>query len=423
MAKVPEPASGASPGTDPIEDAEDTGFVPMYNLPPAERARNRTQMDLILNMLEEEERIELERRRARDRERRREELEQLRANAKAGPERSQKAKEMQKKMGKALLKNMADAREKEEMEKARQEREDMEKEEARRSRKPRKCVSWAELPKQERSSPCSPGHDASVPVLPGRPPMRTHVVERFPARSGASSPPPPVPQGDSDDESDPPSPAPSDSDASGEIRSDSVPFPTPEHAQSDDGSDDEDEPVESHGSDDGFDIDAMQHQREIALAYFERRNTIGADAARAMSGHSPDLGGGENEWDQEASRPRDFPGFFFCSCHGGTNGDVRLSRTSLSRPCSQGLGQNLPSPNSNPSGWHKLTTRDRPPRRYPLLSRRLPCFPTLPAADCAAPSAWAGSKAASLLVTVTATAEKTKAMRPQTRALASSWMR
>ena len=308
MERPPQPASGASSGTGPTQNAEDTGFVPMHRLPPVERARNRAQMDRILDMLEEEERIESERQQARDREQRREELEQLRANAKAGPERVKAAKEMQKKMGKALLKNMADARERDEKEKARQEREDLEREEARRSRKPRKSVSWAELPKQERSSARSPTHDASGPDLPSRLPMRPHVVERFPARSGASSPPPPVPMGDSDDESDPPSPAPSDSDASGEIRTDGVPFPTPEHAQSDDGSEDEDEPVESHDeSEDGFDIDAIQHQREIALAYFERRNTIGVDAARAMSAHSPDLDGGENEWDQEASR---FPALY-----------------------------------------------------------------------------------------------------------------
>jgi hypothetical protein len=311
---------------------------------------------------------------------------------------------------------MADVREKEEKEKARQEREDMEREEVRRSRKPRKSVSWAELPKQERPSP---RHDDSVPNLPGRPPMRPYVVERLPARSGASSPPPPVPMGDSDDESDPPSPAPSDSDASGEIHSDSVPFP--EHAQSDDGSEDENEPVESHGSDDGFDIDAMQHQREIALAYFERRNTIGADAARAMSAHPPDLGGGEDEWEQEASRLRDFPAFC-CSRH-GADGDFP-SRTSLSMPRSQGLGQNLPSPDSNPSGWHKpiSTTPDCPLLQHPLLSRRLPCFPTRPAAHCAARCAWAGSKAANWLATVTATAKEVKAMTPRTRALANSWM-
>src|SRR6202008_1674124 len=167
------------------------------------------------------------------------------------------------------------------------------KEEARRSRKPRKCVSWAELPKQERS-----GDDSVVPDLPGKLPMRPYVVERFPARPGASSPPPP-PAGDSDDESEPPSPGPSDSSG---IHSDGIPFPTPGHAESD-GSEDEDEPLESHGSEDGFDIASMQHQREIALAYFEKRNIIGADAARAVSAHSHDLDGGENEWEQEASRP------------------------------------------------------------------------------------------------------------------------
>ena len=47
----------------------------------------------------------------------------------------------------------------------------------------------------------------------------------------------------------------------------------------------------------------MQHQREIALAYFEKRNTIGADAARAMSAHSHDLDDDDDDWEQEASRP------------------------------------------------------------------------------------------------------------------------
>lgn len=294
MEKVPEPASGAS--SSPVLDTEETGFVPMYRLPPAERVQSRVQMGRILDMLEEEERIEEERHQARDREQRREELEQRRANAKAELERTKTAKEMQKKMGKALLKNMADAREREAMDKARQEREDLEKEEARKSRKPRKCVSWAELPKLEKSD-----DDAAVPNLPGKLPMRPYVVERFPARSGASSPPPP-PVGDSDDESEPPSSVPSDSDTPSGIPSDGIPFPTPEHDQSD-GSEDEDEPLESHGSEDGFDIDSMQHQREIALAYFEKRNTIGADAARAMSAHSHDLGGDENDWGQEASCP------------------------------------------------------------------------------------------------------------------------
>ena len=80
---------------------------------------------------------------------------------------------MQKKIGKALLREMVDAiaREQKEEEKARQEREDMENEdsEVRRSREPRKCVSWVELPKQERSD------DDAVKV-----PMRPYVVERFP---------------------------------------------------------------------------------------------------------------------------------------------------------------------------------------------------------------------------------------------------
>lgn len=300
-----EPAADASSGAGPIEDVGDTGFVPMYRLPPAERVRNRAQMDRILDMLEDEERIEEERNQAREREQHREEVEQRKANVKAELERIKVAKEVQKKMGKALLKNMADAREKEAKDKARQEKEDLEREEARKSRKPRKCVSWAELPKQEKSSSARSDGDGARTRNGARPsgklPMRPNVVERFPVRSGASSPPPPIPVGDSDDESNPPSPDPSDSEAGGEIHPNSVTFPRPEDALSD-ASEDEDELDESQEleEEDGFDIDTMQHQREIALAYFERRNTIGADAARAMSAHSHDLGG-EDEWEQEAS--------------------------------------------------------------------------------------------------------------------------
>ena len=299
MEGVPEAAPGARSGTGLLGNAEDTGFVPIYRLPPAERARNRAQMDRILDILEEEERIEEVRNQARDREQRQEELERRKANAKAELDRLKAAKEMQKKMGKALLKNMADVRDKEEKEKARQEMEDLEREEARRSRKPRKSVSWAELPKQDKSFTRSDGdgddawaRDGAKP--PGKLPMRPNVVERVPTRSGASSPPPPVPMGDSDDESDPPSP---DSDSGKGISSGGVPLPHPEHAM-DDGSEDEDELVDGQGSDDGFDIDAMQHQREIALAYFEKRNAIGADAARVMSANSHDRGG-EDEWEQE----------------------------------------------------------------------------------------------------------------------------
>jgi hypothetical protein len=268
----------------------------MYRLPPVERARNRAQMDRILDILEEEERVEEERNLARDREQRQEDLERRKANAKAELERLKAAKEVQKKMGKALLKNMADAREKEETERARQEKEDLEREEARKSRKPRKSVSWAELP-QDKSTTRSDG-DAARPL--GKLPMRPNVVERFPSRPGASSPPPPVPMSDSDDESDPASPDPSDSDPGEGISSDGFPLSHAEPPLLSEGGEDEDGHDDSQGSEDGFDIDAVQHQREIALAYFEKRNAVGADAARAMSAHSHDVGG-EDEWDQEAS--------------------------------------------------------------------------------------------------------------------------
>ena len=301
MESISGPASGPIASTAaPIVDAEEVGFVPMYRLPPAERTRNKAQMNHILDMLEEEERLEEERDAARERRQQREELEKRKANARADLERLKSLKDMQKKMGKALLRNMADAREKDEEEKAQRVREDLELEEARRSRKPRKSVSWAELPKSEKPSARSDEDDTWEVDGAGpshRVPMRPDVVERFPTRPiGSASPPPPI--ADSDDESNPPSP---DSDEGDELHSDRVPSPGPEPPLSDDtGDGDEDEPVEDHASEDEFDIDAVQHQREIALAYFEKRNKIGADAARALSAHAHEPND-EDEWDQEAS--------------------------------------------------------------------------------------------------------------------------
>ncbi|KAN0127990.1 hypothetical protein V8E53_014167 [Lactarius tabidus] len=289
METASQPTASATPSTAPIVDAEDATFVPMYRLPPAERARNKAQMNQILDLLEEEERVVEERNETRDRQQRREELEQRRANAKAELERLKSLKDMQKKMGKALLRNMADAREKEEQVSLQRVREDLELEESRRSRKPRKSVSWAELPKSERlpSDDTGPSH---------RIPLRPDVVERFPTRPIASPSPPP-PTADSDDESNPPSDEDDDDDDDDdELHSDRAPSPSPEPPLSDD-TGGEDEPAEGHASDDDeFDIDAVQHQREIALAYFEKRNKIGADAARAMSAHSHEP---NDEWDQE----------------------------------------------------------------------------------------------------------------------------
>ena len=293
MESSSQPAASAPANTTPIVDAEteDASFVPMYRLPPAERARNKAQMHRILDLLEEEERVEGEQTEARDRQQRLDTLEQRRANAKAELERLKSLKDMQKKMGKALLRNMADAREKEAQASADQVKADLELEESRRARKPRKCVSWAELPKSENAAqqPLSSSSSSS------RIPLRPDVVERFttPSRPIASPSPPP-PSADSDDESNPPE----DEDDEDERQEAEPPL-------SDDTGGEEDEPAEEGGqdaSDEEFDIDAVQHQREIALAYFEQRNKIGADAARAMSAHShPSPNDDDDEWDQEAS--------------------------------------------------------------------------------------------------------------------------
>jgi hypothetical protein len=363
MERVSQPTASAPASTAPIVDAEDATFVPMYRLPPAERARNKAQMNQILDLLEEEERVVEGRNEARDRQQRREELEQRRANAKAELERLKSLKDMQKKMGKALLRNMADAREKEEQATLQQVKEDLEIEESRRARKPRKSVSWAELPKSVKQSDGDTGPSHRIPLRPD-------VVERFPTRPIASPSPPP-PTADSDDESNPHSPD-SDSD---EGDDDGL---HPEPPLSDD-TGGEDEPAEGHASDDDeFDIDAVQHQREIALAYFEKRNQIGADAARALSAHSHEP---NDEWDQEASpfvRLR-------CFANGGCT-----YRTSRSTRRSRALLPSPPNRNSNLSASRTHTVHTYRPRHHPLHSAH-PCSPA-PAARSAAQCAQENSR-------------------------------
>ena len=151
----------------------------------------------------------------------------------------------------------------------------------------------------------------------------------------------------------------------------------------------EDEP-ESHRSQDGLDIDSMQCQREIAFVYFEKRNTIGADASRAMS----------HDWEQEASRPTLFLFSFWSNSR-------HLSRTSITMPFLPSLDRTLPSPDSNPSGSHELTLANH----HLPLSGLLPYFPIQLATHSAAPCASAGSKATSSLVMVTATAKAIKTMK------------
>ena len=163
--------------------------------------------------------------------------------------------------------------------------------------KPKKSVSF-DLPPEE--SPVSPGpqqdwgdvtparlqpYQPSTPTAHG--PTKFRVVERFPKELRLASSPK-----DSDDESDP-EPAP-DTDERGRGDGNRTPVKHVEFHS--------DESTEDGGAfefDEGeTDLDAAQHQREIALAYYEKREKFAAQTATALSSHSHI---DEDPWDQPVS--------------------------------------------------------------------------------------------------------------------------
>lgn len=297
-------------------------------------------MERILDILEAEEAAEEARASLEAEQARKREIEARKENAKKDLERLKKAKEMQRKMGKALIRNVEEARERERKEKEEREREDEKAEKERkegRPQGPKKKVSFAEMPTVHIKSPDTPqGTESHAPqdgssdiwgdgyparlkpahaVTIGKQTMKLQVVERFPSATASSSrprsvsPPPPsrpVNEADSDDESVPSSPIPADSDDGEPIVQNSnadhdAPIQPPSSG------DEDDDLPEDEVLDDEFDFDTAQHQREIALEYYKKRSTIGEDTARALSAHTHEAVGpnGEpvDEWDQPVSLP------------------------------------------------------------------------------------------------------------------------
>ncbi|KAA1469195.1 hypothetical protein DENSPDRAFT_927947 [Dentipellis sp. KUC8613] len=301
---INEPMAGAE--VPPIPEGpvlEEPPLIPVRT--SQDKALRHAEMERILDLLEEEEEREQERNELLEQQRMREEYEKRKDNARKELERLKAAKDMQKKMGKALLKNLTDAREREEKAKEDQLRQDLEMEAEKKSKKPKKKVSFAQLPtgnagessKTPLSGPSSKAGakaewgdvvPAKLRAPENRPTMKIEVVERFPSKpvsKAIMSPPPP--DRDSDDESVPGSPVPADSDEGDIIVSD--------HGSFDSEEEDEPESPDDPVIDEEFDFDTASHHREIALEYFKKRDSIGIDAARAMSAHSHEP---MDEWDQ-----------------------------------------------------------------------------------------------------------------------------
>ena len=261
--------------------------LPTWKLSEEEKAKHRAEREQILDTLEQEERIEEERKAFEE--------EESRA---AKKKRLQAARELQKAMGRTLVKNFRDFKAKEEQAKNALLEVDATAGAKESTRlKPKKSVSF-DLPPEE--SPVSPGpqHDwgdvTPARLQPKRPsspgvhgPMKFRVVERFPHKLQLGSSPK-----DSDDESDP-EPVP-DSEGENSDPTKQVEFHSDESTE--DGGDLEFQEGE-------VDLDAAQHQREIALAYYEKREKFVAQAAAAFSSHSHV---DEDAWDRPV-------GLFFIS--------------------------------------------------------------------------------------------------------------
>lgn len=310
------PAPVASP---PIFD--DPDLLPHWALSPAEKARRKAERERILDLLEEEERIEQEREEEAARERWRAELEKRKEAAKAELESLRKARDLQKKMGKALLRNVIESNEQAEKDKAQEAREWQE-QKAQETVKVKKSVSFADELGAEAEAETSQSAENSkqwgdvalarlrkgkTPLLTraqiDSQPMKMDVVERHPG-GARTEPTPQTIEADSDDESVPGSPVPADSDEGEVIRSDAD---YEAHSHHDPLSSDSEATDVERMSDDGEpvtwqegDFDYAQHQREVALAYYEKRATIGMEAYSAMRAHSHDEDA--NEWDQPVRR-------------------------------------------------------------------------------------------------------------------------
>ncbi|KAI5124518.1 hypothetical protein M0805_003042 [Coniferiporia weirii] len=299
IVEISEPADYT---TEPALSSEplvpEHGLKPLSHLSEQERLRLRARRDRILDMLEEEEERKAEGTLERKQGRREEELAKRKEETKAEMDRKLAAREMQKKLGKALLKNIAEQREREDKERL----ETVEsvtnsvQTRAPNAAKPRKSVSFANLPEVDKEKPKPPAAwgDVSLAALKtgmpkarlkadvlSRQPMKLEVVERIPGECRE-----PQQEPDSDDESDP------GYSQNPEIEDDEG-YP-PGLGNNFDGSD-ESAGSDEDSEDDDIDFSQAKLQRDVALEYIRLRQKIGTEVQQALTSHSHE---GEDAWDQ-----------------------------------------------------------------------------------------------------------------------------
>lgn len=254
-------------------------LLPLATLPPPVRDRLRERRNRILDALEKEDEEE----QLRQGEEEDEEMQKRKQEVAREKDIRKDTRELQKKMGRALIQNIGKDRKKEEEKKEAQRLLDEEAEKRRSPSIKKKTVAFAESAEiaEEESKGQSfsedwgdvvPArlHGAKRPTLLSQAlldkhPMKMSVVERVPGGQLTIPKQPPTlsyKPADSDDESD------EGNNSDNEEYTDVDPEPTLDE--------------------DVVDLDYAQHQREIALQYYRKRSTIGQAATAAMMNHSHD---------------------------------------------------------------------------------------------------------------------------------------
>jgi hypothetical protein len=307
-------------------------------------------------------------------------LQKRKEAAKGEMDKLKAAKEMQKKMGKALLRNMSEAREREE--KAQKEiiLQAQKTEEQKRPLQPKKSVTFAKLPGESGSVDIRDHSEKPANLDWGdidparlrtsdrptlmmktqmeRQPMKMVVVERMP--SGAESEGSAMEEQDSDDES---------------TQGDTIHSDLEDCDWNRGGADaDTDEDVDEEAVlEDEVNLDFARHQREIALDYHNKRCTIGKATSNSMVSHS------YNEAEEDWNHPvRHKLLNLFPFIHSPIASLLRLSR--WKRPSLRHI-PNLLSHISKQVASHRRTAL------LPLL-HHLHCFPHLALGLCNVHSEW-----------------------------------
>jgi hypothetical protein len=288
---ITEPiAAAAEHGNGNVLLAEEDRLTPISDHPPSVRERWRKERDRILDLLEEEENMEQVRKEQINEEQRQEILRKRREAAAQEKAKLNAAKGMQKKLGKALLRSMAESGGKGE-----DNPQKMLTDQEKNKDTTKKTVAFADPPDEESDGDAikpstSETRDEWGDVTPARlrstpgpsllssqkRPIKMTVVERHPPGQTLRLPSTITNEPDSDDESELGSP--DDLDQADRHQS---PVDHDDRVPPDS---DEDENVVLEEED--FDFDFAQHQRQIALQYHEKRTKIAEVATAAMMNHS-----------------------------------------------------------------------------------------------------------------------------------------